>query len=106
MSEHHFSESNNGAMVDAEIGDLVEIRLSEIASAGYRWSLQDPPSDVLEPLETKYEFAQGRVGGGSVAHFRFRVRGRGESVIRLVYRRPWEEETSPLRAFEITMRIR
>ena len=103
MAEHQLSDHDNGAVVDAQVGEVIELRLGETASGGYRWTLKDAGADGLEPLPPTYEFEAGKVGGATVARFCFIVKGRGNSTIRLEYKRPWEQEEPALRAFEVTV---
>jgi predicted secreted protein len=106
MQEHQLSEADDGAVVEAQCGDLIEVRLHEMPSGGYRWVLDGPPGDVLEPLEQAFEFAQGRVGAANTACFRFRTKATGNGAIRLCYRRPWEEDEPPLKTYGATIAVR
>jgi len=104
MAEHQLSDHDNGAVVDAQVGEVIELRLGETASGGYRWTLEEAGgADGLEPLPPTYEFEAGKVGGTSIARFRFIVKGRGNSAIRLEYKRPWEQAEPTLRTFEVTV---
>jgi len=106
MAEHHLSESNDRSVVDARVGDTIDVRLSEHASGGYSWQLESPTGAVLGAHDPEYEFAAGKVGGGNVARFRFEVRSSGREVIRLAYRRGWETQQEPLRTCELTIMAR
>ena len=106
MAEHHFSQPDNGAVVDASVGDVIELGMGESASGGYRWTVASAPTDTVDAAAPTYEFEAGKVGGSSVAHFRFTVKSAGRSAIRLEYKRPWEEGEPPLRTFEMTVEVR
>jgi predicted secreted protein len=101
MAEHQLSDGDNGAVVDARVGDVIEVQLGEMVSGGYRWSLEGAEATVLQPVVPEYEFAAGKVGGRSVAHFRFTVKQSGKSAIRLEYKRPWEKTEEPLKCYEV-----
>jgi predicted secreted protein len=103
MAEHQLSDDDNGAVIDARVGDVIELRLGETASGGYRWTFDDAGADAIEPLPPTYEFEAGKVGGTSIAHFRFIVKGGGKSAIRLEYKRPWELGEPALRDFEVVV---
>ena len=103
MEEHRLSESDHGAVVRARTGDLIDVRLHEMPAGGYRWIADGPLGTVLEALDPKFEFAEGRVGAANTACFRFRVKAAGTGAIRLSYRRPWEKDEPPLKVYEATV---
>jgi len=105
MQEHQLSEADSGRMVEARPGDLVEVELPEMPSAGYRWVVEGAPGAVLEAVDETSEFVEGRVGAKSTAHFRFRVKAAGTGKIRLHYCRPWEKG-DPLKTYEATIKAR
>jgi predicted secreted protein len=102
VQDHRLSESDHGAVVAARPGDLIEVRLHEMPG-GYRWVVNGPPGAMLEALEQRFDFAEGRVGAANTACFRWRVTAAGTSAIRLSYRRPWELDEAPLKTFEATI---
>ena len=106
MEEHQLSEADQGVVVQARTGDLIEVRLHEMPSAGYRWVVDSPADKVLDPIDPSYEFAEGRVGAANTACFRFRVKAAGTGAIRLSYRRPWEKDEPPLKTYEATVAAR
>lgn len=72
-------------------------------SGGYRWLLDDTPDGVLESLDQRFNFPEGRVGGRNATHFRFRVKTVGRGLLRLRYARSWETGEAPLKTFEATI---
>ena len=106
MDEHRLSESDQGAVVQARAGDLIEVRLHEMPAGGYRWVADSPLGAVIETLDPSYEFAEGRVGAVNTACFGFRVKAAGTGAIRLSYRRPWEKDEPPLKTWEATVEAR
>src|ERR1041384_4652036 len=98
MAEHQLSEADDGATVEAGVGDVIALSLGEMAAGGYRWTIDSAATDALEAAPPTYEFDAGKVGGGSVAHFGFTVTRTGTSTLRLEYKRPWEESEPPLRS--------
>ena len=106
MAEHRLSDHDNGMTVDAQVGDVIELWLSERASGGYRWTFDRRETDLVDPLPRTYDFDAGKVGGISAARFRFTVKGAGRSAIRLEYKRPWEPTEPALRTFEVRVMAR
>jgi inhibitor of cysteine peptidase len=103
MQEHTLTDSDQGAVVHAQTGDLIEVRLHEMPAGGYRWVVDSPADIVLDPIDPSYAFAEGRVGAVNTACFRFRVKAAGGGTIRLSYRRPWEKDEPPLKTYEATV---
>jgi inhibitor of cysteine peptidase len=103
MAEHQLSESDNGTVLEAQVGDVIELRLNE-TSGGYRWLLDSPADHALESLGEEFEFAESVVGARNEARFRFRVRSGGNHPIRLHYRRTWEKNEPPLKTYEVAIR--
>lgn len=100
---HRLSEADDGTVVSARSGDEIDLCLHAMPSGGYRWLLDDTPDDVLESLDQRFDFAEGRVGERNATHFRFRVKAVGRGLLRLRYARSWEPTEAPLKTFEATI---
>ncbi len=95
----------NGKTVRLYPADTLVVRLSGNPTTGYRWSVAQAPKP-LRLVGTTYRPAPpGRLGQGGTFVFRFRAKS-GSGVLRLVYRRPWEQRKPPLRTFSLTVRVR
>jgi inhibitor of cysteine peptidase len=85
-------------------GGLVEIKLPESPTTGYRWELENEHSAV-SILETRYEQdpSQGRVGGGGVRTFILRIARPLPTELSFVLRRQWETEPVERRLVEVVV---
>jgi inhibitor of cysteine peptidase len=95
----------NGAVVDVKMSDLVEVRLDENPTTGYRWAPEGIDEAILE-LEVQ-EFISSPdagVGGGGSRTFCFRVVSPGIASITLKKWREWEGNSSVLERFQATVR--
>jgi predicted secreted protein len=83
---------------------LVEIKLPESPTTGYRWELENGHSAV-SILETRYEQdpGQGRIGGGGVRTFVLRITRPLPTKLSFVLRRPWEAEPVERRHVEVVV---
>jgi inhibitor of cysteine peptidase len=93
----------NGTTVRLHVSDRLVVRLPGNPTTGYRWSALRVPAP-LHVLSSVYVPSQPkRLGQGGTYVFRFAA-GRGSGTLKLVYRRPWETKTPPLRTFTLTVR--
>ena len=46
------TEHDDGGRIQARVGDMLEVRLPEIASSGYRWSPEDLDTSLFELNES------------------------------------------------------
>ena len=95
------TERDDNSRIQARVGDTLEVRLPEIASAGYRWSPDDLNANMFELTDAGAEYPAGAVGAGGQAIFRITVRTAGSGALRLKYWRPWEGETGVQRRFAV-----
>ena len=56
------TERDDNSRIQARVGDTLEVRLPEIASAGYRWSPDDLNANMFELKDAGAEYP---AGGGS-----------------------------------------
>jgi inhibitor of cysteine peptidase len=97
------TDRDNGRRLPAHVGDRLEIRLAENATAGYRWAPDGYDAGLLELTEATASYPNAAVGSGGEAIFRFRVVGVGSSTLTLKYWRHWEGEGSIIQRFAVTI---
>jgi len=105
MSVLSLSEPDDGRTVAGRIGELVEIRLPENATTGYRWRIEQQDSDKLELITDKADYPERRLGSGGTASFLFRLRAAGSATLALRYWRSWEGDDSVLKRYRLTVDI-
>ena len=98
---HKIDATYNTKAVTVSTGDLVEIKLHEIPTAGYRWEVVAGPDAHVYNLEgDDYEVNHdAAVGGGGVRTLRFRINKNGTDSIKLINRQSWSKEID--KTFEI-----
>jgi predicted secreted protein len=98
----------DGREVVLHSGEMLEVRLSENASTGYRWAmpveLNANWATTLREVEDKFEAKDPTPGkpGTRVLHFEAIQPGKAELV--LEYRRSWEG-AKPARSFRLRLRV-
>ena len=103
-------DSFNGREVNLQVGDTLEISLSENASTGFQWSV--PPElkhkfdKVIREREQAVEGSGGLPGKAGVRRLYFDTVATGIAELELHYRRHWEREVPPARNFKLRVRVR
>ncbi len=77
------------------VGDTLIIELRGNPTTGYQWQLDTADTRVLEPQgEPDYAVSSNAMGAGGTYTFRFKAVASGQTTLRLVYKRPWEDSLS------------
>jgi inhibitor of cysteine peptidase len=98
--------------VDAEVGQTYFVKLEGNPTTGYEWEVAEANPQFLQIIgETEFEpnvseSGEDLVGSGGVFTFRIETINEGETSLKLVYRRPFEEGADPLRKFQVRIRVR
>jgi len=99
------TESENGKAVNIRAGDILEVRLHENATTGYRWALDAVDSPLVKVHEAQYSSPSSSVGGSGEVTWRIEARAPGSLEIKLKLWRSWEGEKSIQKRFGITLTI-
>ena len=98
-------EADAGTTRDIAVGDIVEIRLPENASAGYRWTLE--PLTACELLADERLAPEKSVPGAPGSHlWRLKAAQAGDCRVTIAYGRSWQRTAPPERLFVVTLRVR
>lgn len=103
------SEADNGGQVEVELGKLLAVTLESNPSTGYQWELVENNESILKQFGQKEykppETPNPRmVGAGGCEIFRFKAVGVGQTTLKLVYHKLWEE-VEPLETFSIQVTV-
>lgn len=97
------------APVQAQVGQVLSIRLTGNASTGYSWQWDEAAAAgvlVREHAVAKIDAPKADtpplVGSPSTQSWLFRAAAPGNAELRLDYRRPWEKDVAPVQ----TVRLR
>jgi inhibitor of cysteine peptidase len=100
-------EHRNGRTVKLAVGELLEIVLAENPTTGFRWHLTEAGAPQCVLKHDAYEpEGEGVPGKGGVHRWKFEAAEPGAGRIELVYRRSWEQDASPGRAFRLQVEVR
>lgn len=101
------TDANSGGAVALARNQQLVVRLPSNPTTGYRWSLAQQSTAVLEPEGAPtYEKGAGDAGAGGTEIWRFAPTQAGEGTLRLEYRRLWEADAAPARvvSYKVTVR--
>ncbi|TMF85518.1 MAG: hypothetical protein E6I08_13405 [Chloroflexi bacterium] len=89
--------------ITAKLGEVFEISLDALASAGFSWAPAAPESlKVVEMIDSAWRGVDAeKVGESTRQVFRFRTIGLGEEQLRFEYKRPWEAASQDTRTFVV-----
>jgi len=95
MSTVTLGAVENGKVVEAVVGDVIVVRLTENPTTGYRWSPESVAGRLLETEDDTFVLDSGpQMGRGGTRQFRFRVKASGTTPINLKHWREWAGEDS------------
>jgi inhibitor of cysteine peptidase len=98
------SEAQDSQTVQLNVGDTLKVQLEGNPTTGFSWATETLEATVLrQEGEPQYEAESSQLGSGGTYTFTYTVVGKGESSLRLVYRRSWETGVAPEKTYEITV---
>lgn len=103
------TEANNGQVIELHQADVIDLRLHENATTGFRWQLVRADGLVEEPAgDTADGYAPEEppwVGAGGIRAFRFRARTPGRGRLELKLWREFEGDSSIVSRFACDIMI-
>ena len=100
-------QSDTGSTQKVNVSDIIQIKLNSNPSTGYKWEIETCDTSILEPQKQEYEASNPgdkRPGMGGTSALRFKAIAAGQTLLKLIYRRPGDkEEPSKYNVFEITI---
>ncbi len=85
-------------------GEKFKIELQSNPSTGYRWHLVFFNKSILKLLSS--EFAPkttNQIGTPGLQQFKFEATKEGQTIIKLIYKRPWEREIKKSNEFFVNV---
>lgn len=95
----------NGAIVQATLGDRIRVVLPVTSGTGYSWQLQPAGKAALATDGLNTAAGPARPGGPATQVFSLRAAVAGSQTLAFVYLRPWEAGKPPARSVTITINV-
>lgn len=90
-----------GESVRKRVGETFTVALESNPTTGYGWALDGTEDGtVVRKVGDEYvgkSHPPGMVGVGGMEQWKFRAEKKGTTMLRFIYRRPWETKTGPIR---------
>jgi predicted secreted protein len=85
-------KEQSGQAITVKAGDIIQIELAEVGSAGYSWYIDNLDARYLELVseETKKVSEEGKIGAPVMRVWRFKAEKVGQTEIKMDYYRKWE----------------
>jgi len=97
------TEADNGRTVDLRVGETVEVKLPENATAGYRWAIDRLDPGIVAAKESKPDYPSDQVGSAGKAQFAFKAIKAGSGEVLLKYWRHFEGDASVTQRFRVRL---
>jgi len=93
-----------GAFELRRIGDEFVVVLEGNPTTGYLWEVEAVDESILQQVGESEFLSDSKVpGSGGKLTLVFRAMAPGQTTLRLVYHRPWEEDVEPLKTYEVNV---
>jgi len=99
-----YTADDDGTSIVLEPGESFSVVLPGNATTGYSWQVEGIDAAILSAAEPVYVSDSELVGTGGVYTFTFTAAAAGETELRLVYLRPWEQ-VEPLQTLTMTVTV-
>lgn len=91
----------NGKKVQAQKGDVIEVKLAENSTSGYLWKIKSLDEKHLNYIEEKNEISNEAPGAGGVRIFSIKVIEKGVTELQFSLGNQWENDT--VETFKVTI---
>jgi C1A family cysteine protease len=106
--EVRLSAKDDSRQIELNEGQVLVISLESNPSTGYMWEVEEADETILRQTG-KIEFENRRIGESanrllgapSKQILRFEAVAAGQTTLRLLYHRPWEQDVKPARTFSL-----
>lgn len=100
-------EGRSGSTVEIDTGEMFLVILEGNPTTGYTWEVDALDTTILQKIgEPDFTPDSDAIGSGGKFIFRFRAISVGQSPLKLIYHRPWEQDVPPLKTFELTIIVK
>ncbi|MEZ4499798.1 MAG: protease inhibitor I42 family protein [Thermomicrobiales bacterium] len=104
MSRIVLTADDNGSTRRIRIGDVIELRLDENPTTGYRWTLPSPDPAIIVIEDDAFARAGQGIGSGGERTILMSAHGQGRARLECEQVRSWEPD-QPISRFSVTIVI-
>ena len=97
-------ESQAGNTVEVSVGETFKVVLEGNPTTGYTWEINTLDTGILAQRgEPEFKPDSNAIGSGGTFTFTFQAVNIGQTILRLIYHRSWEQDVPPLKTFEVVV---
>ena len=97
---------DNGSRIQLQKGQALTVALEGNPSTGYNWQVEVLDQAILKQVgEPEFEAESDLLGAPGTVTLRFEAAGAGETELKLVYQRGWEQGAEPLETFTVQVTV-
>jgi inhibitor of cysteine peptidase len=101
------TEADAGHSIELRANDRLEVTLPGNPTTGFQWDVRDVNTTILQPIgESEFEPPSRAVGRGTQITLRFAAVGSGQTELKLIYHRSFEQDVPSAQTFEVTVTVR
>ncbi len=106
-AEVKLSATDDGRQIELRKGQPLVITLEGNPTTGYTWAAVELEEQILRQAgEVEFNPESDLIGAPGVQTLRFEAVAAGQTDLKLVYHRPWEEGVEPLKTFSVQVVVR
>ena len=100
-------KQDSGKTIDVKVGDVIQIELESLGSAGYEWFTDSVDTRYVELMShsTKATSEKDKIGAPVLSVWRFRALSKGKTEIRMSHYRIWEGKEQASDNFHMQLNI-
>ena len=104
----NLTEADEGGAFELQrISDQLVVVLEGNPTTGYMWEVEGVDESILQQIDdADFLPDSDALGAGGKLVLHFRAMSMGQTTLRLVYHRPWEEDVEPLKTFTVNVAVR
>ena len=100
------SKQDSGKRIDVKAGEVVQVELEAMGTAGYQWFVGSLDQDMLKLVSEEAKVLHpGRIGAPVLTVWKFEVIKEGTTEIRMDHYRSWEGKEYSTDHFEVRIKI-
>jgi inhibitor of cysteine peptidase len=97
-----YTAQDSGKTVEIPIDGEFTVELRGNPTTGFVWEVGESNQQVVQQVgEPKYKADAQRIGAGGLYTFTFQGKGAGETLLKMVYLRPFQRDLPPAKTFEL-----
>jgi inhibitor of cysteine peptidase len=103
----NLSEKDAGSTVQLRAGDTLEVVLEGNPTTGYQWEVGAGDTAVIKQVgEAQFQPDTSAIGSPGKITLRFTAVAAGQTALKLIYHRPFEQNVPPVKTFEVTVVVK